>query len=307
MALPLPVMLISPLSWQALPPQRAVAPAHTHSTLLRAALRMDSSDGDGGSTLKELRQQAEARQRRLRIELRWSLRRAERTVTSISSRVEAEVARRRQGSLRQSIFDRDRVSSMLSRDGEVMRDGEARAPASPAAESPTDASNLRLPGRRLTVVSTAALPWQTGTSVNPLLRAAHLAVKGFSVCLVLPWLSPEQQPILFPAGLTFGASHEQEAWLRAYLLRAGFAEAPLAQNLRFRWYAAEYVDRLGSLLQKCGVDVSAVVPLEERDVAILEEPEHLNWFHHGQQWRQAYTHVVGVLHTNYAYYAMYEG
>ena len=195
---------------------------------------------------------------------------------------------------------------MLSRDGEVMRDGEARAPASPAAESPTDASNLRLPGRRLTVVSTAALPWQTGTSVNPLLRAAHLAVKGFPVCLVLPWLSPEQQPILFPAGLTFGASHEQEAWLRAYLLRAGFAEAPLAQNLRFRWYAAEYVDRLGSLLQKCGVDVSAVVPPEERDVAILEEPEHLNWFHHGKQWRQAYTHVVGVLHTNYAYYAMYE-
>ena len=41
-------------------------------------------------------------------------------------------------------------------------------------------------------------------------------------------------------------------------------------------------------------------------MAILEEPEHLNWFHHGQQWRRAYTHVVGVLHTNYAYYAMYE-
>ena len=59
MALPLPVMLISPLSWQALPPQRAVAPAH--STLLRAALRMDSSNGEGGSRLKELRQQAEAR------------------------------------------------------------------------------------------------------------------------------------------------------------------------------------------------------------------------------------------------------
>ena len=107
MALPLPVMLISPLSWQALPAQRAVAPPH--STLLRSALRMDSSDGDGGSRLKELREQAEARRRRLRIELRWSLRRAERTVTAISSRVEAEVARRRQGSLRQSIFDRDRA------------------------------------------------------------------------------------------------------------------------------------------------------------------------------------------------------
>lgn len=175
---------------------------------------------------------------------------------------------------------------------------EAAKQTSNPVLTPTAASNLRLPGRHIAVVTTAALPWMTGTSINPLLRAAYLSKAGYNVSLVVPWLKIEQQPIVFPGGLTFERPAQQEQYVRWWCENRASVVCP---NLRIRWYPAKYAPLLGCIIQDID-DITDIVPPHEQDAVILEEPEHLNWYHHGRRWTDVYKHVVGIAHTNYLQY-----
>eukprot|EP00891_Asterochloris_glomerata_P002916 jgi/Astpho2/2916/Aster-01063 len=155
-------------------------------------------------------------------------------------------------------------------------------------------SSLREPGRHVTVVTTAAIPWMTGTAVNPCLRAAYLAhCTDLQVTLLIPWLSKADQATVFNGKHSFDRPEQQTACIRDWLqARCGFEPA-----CRMVYYPGRYDHRLLGIFAVG--DITSYITNSEADVAILEEPEHLTWFHHGLRWTDKFNHVVGVMHTNY--------
>lgn len=204
-------------------------------------------------------------------------------------------------------------------------------------------SDLGRRDRMIWVVTTAALPWRTGTAVNPLLRALYLTrgrAKGM-VTLLIPWISdPQAQETLYGTNGPFQSEEEQESWIRNFCrTRAGCADEE--PNLVIRFWKGVYHHNLGSILP--AVDVCSLIPAQLADVAILEEPEHLNWFRVPATtvskrrtggdtdqveesetttiqldkeerdrkemlgWAFKFRHVVGIMHTNYASYIQQYG
>ena len=178
------------------------------------------------------------------------------------------------------------------------RGGRSRSGAGASRAAPV---SLRDPDRHFTIVTTASLPWMTGTSVNPLLRAAYMANRGdeCGVTLLVPWLAPCDQKLVHPNAM-FQTPEEQQQYIRSWL--AGRVDFDPKFEIHF--YPGRYATDKGSIVPVG--DITDYVPDKEADVAVLEEPEHLTWFHHGKRWSHKFRHVVGIIHTNYLEYARRE-
>lgn len=205
----------------------------------------------------------------------------------------------------------------------------------------TPQSDLTLPNRSIYVVTTAALPWRTGTAVNPLLRAAYLTrrtrdinkeqgeqcnavghdssisnVTGTKpkkqyVTLVVPWLELEEDRLELYPNHKFDTPEQQETYIREWLRNDAHMEdeANPDHGLRILFYPARYHSGLKSIFAMG--DMVAVLTNQTTDeddlsdaVCILEEPEHLNWYRApGDGWTKVFNYVIGIVHTNYVEYA----
>lgn len=149
------------------------------------------------------------------------------TASSTLSRKVTERLRRwkERRSSKQDFLDRMALvsSALLRKERDAALDKEEEEEKDDAI---THQSDLSRPGRYFTIVTTAALPWMTGTAVNPLLRAAHLVRKTRAinfgeptrqwVTLVVPWLELEEdRQELY--GRVFENEQEQEDYIRTWL------------------------------------------------------------------------------------------
>ena len=191
-------------------------------------------------------------------------------------------------------------------------------------ENPTAESNVgfEMYNRRFHVVTTACLPWFTGTAVNPLLRAAYLLKKSremyaescnydksvivSNVTLVVPWLEEEsEREKVYGVSRRFECPTDQEVFVRQWLAQtAGLPdEANPEHGLKIMFYNSRYHSGLGSIFAMG--DICSLIRDKDADVCVLEEPEHLNWYKapSNDNWPTKFCHVVGIIHTNYKAYA----
>ena len=155
--------------------------------------------------------------------------------------------------------------------------------------------------RSVVIVTTASLPWMTGTAVNPALRAAYMVGTGYEdVTLLLPWLEDDNDQRTLFNGRVFANKSEQELFVRDWIQKN--APDADASTLKLGWYPSRYATGLGSILNLD--DITSHIPSDKNDIVILEEPEHLNWYRNGPRWTSRFRHVCGIAHTNYEAYAI---
>ena len=89
-------------------------------------------------------------------------------------------------------------------------------------------------------------------------------------------------------GQVFEKPEELEGYIKGWVTqRVGFAPG---DNFKISFYPGRYSPRYGCVFSVG--DITQYIPEKDSDVAVLEEPEHLNWFHSGGRWTDKFKHVV---------------
>lgn len=113
------------------------------------------------------------------------------------------------------------------------------------------------------IVTTAALPWMTGTAVNPLLRAAYLtegrSSAGGKVTLMLPWLEQVgDQERVYGKDRVFENPEDQETYIRTWLRDSANLKAA-SKELNIAWYTGRQ-ERAENSIYSMG-DITALIPV----------------------------------------------
>ena len=157
--------------------------------------------------------------------------------------------------------------------------------------------------REFWIVTTASLPWMTGTAVNPLLRACYLSKRNrphangqSTVTLLIPWLeSLEDRVALYGESWKHATKELQEDYIRRWVCESAGLELESkveSGGIRIQFYPARYHANLSSIFAMgdlCQLipETSSLGPGSPGPVCILEEPEHLN-FYRWQSWRDKF-------------------
>jgi len=140
-------------------------------------------------------------------------------------------------------------------------------PISPRPVKPGEAvlphTDISDKSKRIWIVTTASLPWQTGTAVNPLLRSAYLTQgrkeAGGDVTILLPWLERQSdRELVYGTKNIFENETDQELFIRSWLKDVANMEQA-SVDLNIRWYIA-WLQRAENSIYSMG-DITALIPV----------------------------------------------
>lgn len=139
---------------------------------------------------------------------------------------------------------------------------------------------------RVSLITTATIPWFTGPAISSIERIYAIQREGHETILYTPWIEPEIQRYIFPKGLEFATKDEHLSYLQSYLSKNN-------RKLEVKFYDANWE-------KNCLLPATSLNKfIEPCDVLILEEAEHILWnqLFYGRLKQAKY--VIGIIQTNY--------